>query len=197
MHGSWGNMISADEAFSRMGADVMRWQYCMQPPNQDLLFGFGPGQEVQRKLLTLWNSATFLVQYGTIADFSPDYATLGRGPGGDLSSLDRWLVQRTNRLVVDAAKAYDDFLTVNVLRAFEEYVDDLSNWYIRRSRRRFWNGDADALAVLWSSLVQSLRVVAPVMPFLAEHLWQSLVVSTCPEAPDSIFLAATGGTRLC
>ena len=60
MHGSWGNVISADEAFARMGADVMRWQYCQQPPNQNLLFGFGPGKEIQRKLLTLWNSVSFL-----------------------------------------------------------------------------------------------------------------------------------------
>jgi isoleucyl-tRNA synthetase len=189
MHGSWGNMISAEEAFERMGADVMRWQYSAQPPNQNLLFGFGPGQEIQRKLLTLWNSASFFVQYATIAGFEPTYADLDGGPDGDLGFLDRWLVERTRQLVREATEAYDAFLSVNVLRAFEDYVDDLSNWYVRRSRRRFWNGDGAALRTLWSALVDALRVVAPVMPFLTEHLWDHLVATPLPDAPRSIFLA--------
>jgi isoleucyl-tRNA synthetase len=200
MHGSWGNMISAEDAFERMGADVMRWQYCQQPPNQNLLFGFGPGQEVRRKLLTLWNSVTFFVQYANIAGFTPSYTDLApaaappaggeaNGDGDAAGSLDRWLVHRTRRLVAEATEGYDRYLTVEVLRSFERYVDDLSNWYIRRSRRRFWDGDEAALHTLWAALVQSLRVIAPTMPFLAEHLWQTLVVDVCPDAPDSIFLA--------
>ena len=72
--GSWGNMIDAPEAFARMGADVMRWQYSAQPPTQNLLFGFGPGVEIQRKLLTLWNSVSFFIQYANIADFTPERA---------------------------------------------------------------------------------------------------------------------------
>jgi isoleucyl-tRNA synthetase len=189
MHGSWGNMISAEEAFERMGADVMRWQYSAQPPNQNLLFGFGPGQEIQRKLLTLWNSASFFVQYATIAGFEPTYADLEGGPDGDLEFLDRWIVERTRQLVRDTTDSYDAFLSVHVLRAFEEYVDDLSNWYVRRSRRRFWNGEVAALRTLWSALVDALRVVAPVMPFLTEHLWDHLVATPLPDAPRSIFLA--------
>jgi isoleucyl-tRNA synthetase len=208
MHGSWGNTINAEDAFSRMGADVMRWQYCAQPPSQNLLFGFGPGKDIQRKLLTLWNSAAFLVQYANTADFSPDLADLtdltdlaGAGAGldgaadADLQQLDRWLLARTGKLVADATAAYDGFLSVNVLRAFEQYVDDLSNWYVRRSRRRFWNGDRAALRTLWVALVQSLRVVSPVMPFLAEHLWQVLVAEVCPTAPRSVFLAGWPGTE--
>ena len=76
MHSSWGNTIDAPDAFARMGADVMRWQFCAQPPDRNLLFGFGPAHEIQRKLLTLWNSVTFLVQYGNIAPFQPRYADL-------------------------------------------------------------------------------------------------------------------------
>ena len=188
MHGSWGNMIQAEDAFARMGADVMRWQYCAQPPSQNLLFGFGPGQEIQRKLLTLWNSASFFVQYANIAGFRPDLADLD-GPQGDLTPLDRWLVARTRQLVAEVTDAYESYLTVNVLRAFEAFVDDLSNWYVRRSRRRFWNGDEVALRTLWSALVDALRVAAPVMPFLTEHLWQRLVRGAAPGAPTSIFLA--------
>ena len=72
MHGSWGNMIDAEDAFARMGADVMRWQYCAQPPDRNLLFGFGPAHEIKRKLLTFWNSVALLVLYGNIAEFEPD-----------------------------------------------------------------------------------------------------------------------------
>ena len=188
MHGSWGNMIDAQDAFARMGADVMRWQYCAQPPDRNLLFGFGPAHEIQRKLLTLWNSVGFLVQYGSIEAFVPRLADL-EAPEGLAEPLDAWLVERTRQLVEEATGAYERWLTVDVIRAFESFVDDLSNWYIRCSRRRFWDGDEEALRVLWHALVQALRVVAPVLPFLAEHLWQVLVREPCEGAPDSVFLA--------
>jgi isoleucyl-tRNA synthetase len=194
MHGSWGNAISAEEAFARMGADVMRWQYSAQPPNQNLLFGFGPGKEIQRKLLTLWNSVSFLAQYANTSDFAPSVADLNAtasagDPWPGMQPLDRWLLARTARLIEDATRGYEQYLTVNVLRAFESYLDDLSNWYIRRSRRRFWNSDEAALHTLWTGLVQSIRVISPILPFLAEHMWQSLVGAVCPDAPESIFLA--------
>jgi isoleucyl-tRNA synthetase len=185
MHGSWGNLIEAEEAFERMGADVMRWLYCQQPPTQNIRFGFGPAEEVKRRLLTLWNSVKFLVDYGNIEGFRPRLEDLDGGPDAELQSLDRWLVARTAQLVADATRAYESFLTVEVVRSFEEFVDDLSNWYIRRSRRRFWDGDEVALRTLWHALVQSVRVIAPVMPFLAEHLWRNLV----PDGAESAFLA--------
>jgi len=103
--------------------------------------------------------------------------------------LDRWLLARTAELIEDATGGYEQYLTVHVIRAFEAYLDDLSNWYIRRSRRRFWNADEAALRTLWACLVQSVRVIAPIAPFLAEHIWQSLVVAVCPDAPESVFLA--------
>jgi isoleucyl-tRNA synthetase len=193
MHGSWGNAIEADEAFAKMSADVMRWQYCQQPPNQNLLFGFGPGKEIQRKLLTLWNSVSFYGSYAGTAGFTPELgdleAVVQAGPAPGLTLLDRWLLARTARLVADATSGYEQYLTGSVVRAFESYLDDLSNWYIRRSRRRFWNSDAAALRTLWTGLVQAIRVIAPIMPFLAEHLWQALVVAPCPDASESVFLA--------
>jgi isoleucyl-tRNA synthetase len=174
MHGSWGNMIDAEDAFARMGADVMRWQYCAQPPNQNLLFGFGPAHEIKRKLLTFWNSVAVLVLYGNIAGFEPDPVELDSGPRVE-RPLDRWMVARTHELVRQAESAFEATLTVNVIRAFEAFVEDLSNWYIRRSRRRIWNEDEAALRTLWYALAQSLRVISPVMPFLADHLWWNLV----------------------
>jgi isoleucyl-tRNA synthetase len=188
MHGSRGNMIEAGEAFERMGADVMRWQYCAQPPDRDLLFGFGPAEEIKRKLLTLWNSATFFVLYANVEGFRPSWAALE--PAGDLEPLDRWLVERTRAFVADATEGYESWLTVTVMRDFEAYLDDLSNWYIRRSRRRFWKGGDDAaLRTLWYALVQTLRVLAPILPFLTDHLWQTLVAGACADGPESVHLA--------
>jgi isoleucyl-tRNA synthetase len=190
MHGSWGNLIPAEEAFERMGADVMRWQYCRQPPDRNLLFGYGPAHQIKRKLLTLWNSASFLVTYAAIENFRPHLGDLDMGPpADDLRPLDRWLLARVQDFILEATAAYEQFMTVNVIRAFEDFVDDLSNWYIRRNRSRFWQGDAAAFRTLWYALVQPLRVIAPVMPFLTEHLWQNLVAETEADAPESVFLA--------
>jgi isoleucyl-tRNA synthetase len=183
MHGSWGNTITATDAFERMGADVMRWQFAAQPSDRDLLFGFGPAAEVKRRLLTFWNSVKFFVDYANIAGFTPSWESLR--PEGDLTALDRWLVERTHAFVADATTGYETWRTEDVVRAFEAYLDDLSNWYIRRSRRRFWDGEEAALRVLWFALVQALRVLAPIVPFLTEHLWRNLV----PDGPDSVHLA--------
>jgi isoleucyl-tRNA synthetase len=194
MHRSWGNAIEVNEAIDRMGADVMRWQYCSQPPNQNLLFGFGPAHEIRRELLTLWHSAKFLVDYANVEGWRPTWKDLATGPAGELQPLDHWLVARTNALVEEATAAYESWLTVGVVRAFDAFVDDVSNWYIRRSRRRFYGraggyeGDPTAFGVLWYALVQGLRVISPVMPFLAEHLWRELT-APCEEAPESVFLA--------
>jgi isoleucyl-tRNA synthetase len=192
MHRSWGNAIEVNEALERMGADVMRWQYCSQPPSQNLLFGYGPAREIERKLLTLWNSCKFFIDYANIEagkqGWAPDWSSLVEGPGGDLQPLDRWLVERTRALVAEATAGYESWLTVDVVRAYESFVDDVSNWYIRRSRRRFWDGDPVALATLWYALVQGLRVVSPLMPFLTDHLWRVLT-GPCQGAPSSVHLA--------
>jgi isoleucyl-tRNA synthetase len=184
MHASWGNTIDAEDAFARMGADVMRWQYCAQPPDRDLWFGFGPAHEIKRRLLTLWNSIGFLVQYANVSGWEPEPADLEAGPAAD-HPLDRWLVARTHEFVHEATAAYEATLTVDVIRAFEAFVEDLSNWYIRRSRPRFWRDDTQAFRTLWYALVQSLRVVSPVMPFLADHVWANLARGR----ESSVFLA--------
>ena len=204
MHGSWGNLISADEAFERMGADVMRWLYCQQPPTQNIRFGYGPADEVKRRLLTLWNSARFFVDYAAIEGFEPRYEDLTDGRHRRRARpLDAWLLARTNQLIADAEAAYEAYLTVDVIDAFEAFLEDLSNWYIRRSRRRFYSFDEAAFRTLWTALVQALRVIAPVLPFLSERLWQTLVTGACPDAPASVHLAgwptraSARGTRSC
>jgi isoleucyl-tRNA synthetase len=179
MHKSTGNAIEANEAIERMGADVMRWMYCEQVPSQNLNFGYGPAHEIKRRLLTLWNSVRFFVDYANVQrDWAPDDAQ-------ELEPLDRWLLSRAEQLVAEATDAYERYWTPDAVASFEAFVDDLSNWYIRRSRRRFWNGDPAALQTLWKALVRAVVVIAPVMPFLAEHLWRVLRSDT---APESVFL---------
>ena len=180
MHGSRGNTIEAQEALSRMGADVMRWMYCEQAPTQGVKFGYTPAGEIKRRLLTLWNSVKFFVDYANVASFEPQ-------PGSTESShaLDRWLYARTDQMVAEMQSAYERFWTPDATRSFTAFVDDLSNWYIRRSRRRFWDEDAEALQALWNALSRSVQVIAPVMPFLADHFWRTL---RGDEQADSVFL---------
>jgi isoleucyl-tRNA synthetase len=185
MHKSTGNAIEANEAIERMGADVMRFIYSEQVPSQNVNFGYGPANEVKRRLLTFWNSVAFLVTYANIEGFRPMW---GERPQGE-RPLDRWLLARTDQLVAEVTTEFDRFWTPGVVRAWESFVDDLSNWYIRRSRRRFYGDDQAAFSTLWWALVQSTRVIAPVMPFLAEYVWQRLVAQPCEDAPASVFLA--------
>ncbi len=181
MHRSWGNAISADDALDRMGADVMRWMYCEQNPSQNIRFGYGPANEVKRRLLTLWNSVKFFVDYANIVE---DFGT--GGEARSLQPLDRWLLSRTEELRASVEAGYERFRTPAVVDEFHSFVEDLSNWYIRRSRRRFWNGDQAALQTLWQALVVAVQVIAPVMPFLADYLWRVLRTE---DAPESVFLA--------
>jgi isoleucyl-tRNA synthetase len=177
MHKSWGNAIELNEALDRMGADVMRWLYCEQNPAQELRFGYSLADDVKRRLLTFWNSVSFFATYANIAGFDPSM------PAAELRPLDRWLASRTSAFVTEATEHYERYWTPGVIATFERFVDDLSNWYIRRTRRRFWDGDQAALRALWEALGAALQVIAPVMPFLAEYLWRNLV-----SADRSLFL---------
>jgi isoleucyl-tRNA synthetase len=197
MHKSWGNAIWFDDAVERMGADPLRWLYAGQTPSQNLNFGYGPAGEVKRRLLTLWNSYSFLVRYAEIDGFRPTYGDLEAGPP-TATALDRWLVARAQGLLAEVREALDAWWTPSYTRAVESFVDDLSNWYIRRTRARFWKAANDedkdaAFRSLWYALVQTARVIAPAMPFLAEELWQNLVRGVCPDAPPSVHLAGFPG----
>jgi isoleucyl-tRNA synthetase len=184
MHKSWGNAIELNDALDRMGADVMRWLYCSQPASQPLRFGYGMAEEAKRRFLTFWNSVKFFMDYANIAGFRPDWESLE--PAALETALDRWLLERTRGFVADATAGYESWDTVGVMREFESYLDDLSNWYIRRSRRRFWEGDDEApLRTLWYALVQTLRVLAPILPFVTDRLWRTLVL----DGPESVHLA--------
>jgi isoleucyl-tRNA synthetase len=195
MHKSWGNAIWFEDAIEDMGADVMRWMYAGQQPAQNLNFGYGPAGDVKGRLLTLWNTYSFFVLYANIEGFTPRYELLAAGPDlGSARPLDRWLAARTQWLVGECREALDTWDSPRLVRAFETFMNDLSKWYVRLSRARFWRSDdpADARAAfeaLWYALVQALRCVAPVMPFLTDEMWQNLVRGVCDGAPQGIHLA--------
>ncbi len=191
MHKSWGNAIAVDEAVDRMGADVMRWMFVRQNPAQNLLFGYTGAREVERKLLTLWNVYSFFVTYANIDGFNPK---TGR-PGTACSLLDRWVLSRLNSLVRHVTERLDDFDPAAVPQAAEEFIDDLSVWYVRRSRRRFWKSASDedkaaAYHTLYTCLVTTIKLLAPVMPFLTEEMYANLVRSVDKDAPESVHLTA-------
>ena len=190
MHGSWGNLIPAEDAFSRMGADVMRWQFCTQPPDRNLLFGYGPAHEIKRRLLTLWNSVRFLCDYGNIEGFEPRYADSrrARGRGADAA---RPVAPRAHRR---ARRRDDRGVRGAALPTASSRGSRRSSTISRTGTSAARAGGSTStttrrFATLWTAIVQSLRVIAPIMPFLSEHLWQVLVAERCSDAPESVHLA--------
>jgi isoleucyl-tRNA synthetase len=187
MHKSSGNAIDFNDAAERAGADVMRWIFMRQNPAANVNFGWKTTDETKRRLLQLWNSYKFFVLYAAAEEWRPN--AVAPAPA-ERSELDRWLLSRLNTLVLTVRDRLDDFDAASASRAIENFFDELSNWYIRRSRTRFWapGGTADpaAMAALHEALVTLTEVMAPFTPFLAEEFFQNLVRSADPEAPASV-----------
>lgn len=191
MHKSKGNAIEFNEAADRAGVDVMRWLYCAQNPAQNLNFGYGILDDVRRRvIIPLWNVHAFFVTYANLERF--DIRELLRTPP-HLGTLDRWLLSRLARLVGSVRERMDAYDPQGATRPIEAFVDELSNWYVRRSRRRFWKSeDDDDKRAAYYTLYRALRaftlVVAPFLPFLAERLYQDLVRVVEPRSPASVHL---------
>ncbi|MCS7060399.1 MAG: class I tRNA ligase family protein [Anaerolineae bacterium] len=182
MHKSSGNMIEFNEAADRAGADVMRWLYCRQAYDDNLLFGWEALDEVRRTVfIPLWNVYAFFVNYANIDGWTPDRMT--EAADVSYSALDRWILARLNQVIGQTRAALDDYNARTATLAIEKFVDDLSNWYVRRSRRRFWRNETDAAgradkqaayATLYHVLTTLCRLMAPFIPFFSEALWQNL-----------------------
>jgi isoleucyl-tRNA synthetase len=190
MHKSWGNAIDFDEAAERMGVDVMRWMFAKARPEENILFGWHAADEARRELLVLWNVYAFFVTYARLAGWTPVAAAAD--PTGK-GVLDRWILSRAAWLADEVGARLSDVDALGASRALSTFIDDLSTWFLRRSRDRMRPGadprDRDAaFATLHTALVGLSRTMAPILPFLSETLYQNLVVSVQPEAPDSVHL---------
>jgi len=198
MHKSWGNSIEFNEAADSpdFGADVMRWMFFKQRYEADILFGKEHAKETRRSFfLPLWNVYSFFVTYANLDHWSPDTATLdtGRATKEEVSGneLDRWILARLNEVLGEVTTALDDYLAYRAAKPIEEFVDDLSNWFVRRSRRRFWKSETDsdkqsAYSTLYAVLVTLSKLLAPIVPFTAEAMYQNLVRSFEASAPLSV-----------
>jgi isoleucyl-tRNA synthetase len=189
MHKSLGNAIDFNEAAERSGADVMRWIFVQQnPAAPGLNFGWKGAEDAKRRLLQLWNSYYFFVLYARPEGWVPGRADTP--PAAERPLLDRWLLAELQALIARVRERLEDYDAMAAARAIETFFDDLSNWYIRRSRDRFWapgsHPDPAALATLHEALVTLAKLLAPMLPFLAEELYQNLVRSVDASAPESV-----------
>ncbi|MFO7583342.1 MAG: isoleucine--tRNA ligase [Anaerolineales bacterium] len=190
MSKSRGNIINPWDVLTVNGADAFRWYlYTATPPGNERRFSVDLVSEVLRNFtLTLWNVYSFFVTYANLDKWQP-----GQTDNLSYSKLDKWLLSELNVLVRDVTDALETYDVTGATRPVEKFVEVLSTWYLRRSRRRFWKSESDsdkqaAYATLHTALVTLGKLLAPTMPFLAEELYQNLVRSHGPDVPESVHL---------
>ena len=190
MSKSLGNVLDPFELLDRYGADPLRW-FMLATGSPWVSRRLSPGDRGRHPVvfLTLWNTYSFFCLYARLEGFDPTKpAVWAAAP----HPLDRWVLAELADTVEQVTRHLDDYDATGAARRLAAFVDDLSNWYVRLSRRRFWRGtgdDADAaFGTLWTCLRTVALLLAPYAPFTAEELWQGLVVSVDPEQPDSVHL---------
>lgn len=192
MHKSWGNAIEFNEAANVMGADVMRWLYLHHRPEQNMLFGYKLGDETRRRfLIPLWNVYSFFVTYANLDDWQPGQAASPTSSSTANAQMDAWISARLHETVVAVTASLAAFDSLQATLVIEAFLDDLSNWYVRRGRRRFWKSERDAdklaaLETLYEVLVTLTKLLAPFVPFTTEAMYQNLVRSVDTDAPVSV-----------
>ena len=192
MSKSKGNAVDPFDALARHGADAIRWYFYVNSapwlPNR---FHDGAVAEGQRKFMgTLWNTYAFFVLYANIDQFDATKYTLDYDK---LSVMDKWLISKLNTLVKTVDNNLSDYKITESARVIQDFTDELSNWYVRRSRERFWGKEMtqdkiNAYMTLYTALVTLAKVVAPMIPFMAEEIYRNLVCSIDKDAPISIHL---------
>ena len=184
-------MIKFDEAAEKIGADTVRYLYASAPNTNDVRFGYNLGDEARRKMLGFWNIYTFFDTYAQLdkpnfADYKVDFSKL--------TPMDKWLVVRTNEFLKKATAYMDDYKSSAMIKDFEIFVDDISNWYIRTNRRRFWKTEdqADKMVAYWTlfnALKVCVQTIAPITPFMTEYIWQNLIKKCDPTVAESVHLS--------
>ena len=189
MHKSKGNAIWFEDAADEMGVDSMRWLYSRQNPANNLNFGFNVANEVKRRfLIPLWNVYSFFVTYANIDDFVPSQENRKY-----TNYLDRWIISELNELVEFVTNNLDNYDSAAASYKVEEFIELLSNWYVRRNRRRFWKSENDAdkqfaYQALYECLYTLCHLLAPFMPFITDKIYQNLVRTHDNKSPKSVHL---------
>jgi isoleucyl-tRNA synthetase len=194
MSKSKGNIVDPWKVLDAYGADAFRWYlYTAAPPGESRRFSVDlVGQVVGKFYNTLWNTYSFFINYANIDGWTPDQ----KAPAiKDRDWLDRWVLAALHKLVKDVTVAYEEYNVTDATRPIEAFVEILSNWYVRRSRRRFWKSESDtdkasAYATLYECLVTISQLIAPAMPFVSDAMYRNLVVEMDSKAPDSVHLSS-------
>jgi isoleucyl-tRNA synthetase len=194
MSKSKGNIVDPWMVLEAYGADAFRWYlYTAAPPGESRRFSVDlVGQVVGKFYNTLWNTYSFFVTYANLDGWTPSQPA----PAVEQRDwLDRWVLAALHKLVQDVTHAYENYDVTDATRPIEAFVETLSNWYVRRSRRRFWKSDSDtdkasAYATLYECLVTVAKLVAPAMPFLSDAMYRNLVHEMDSKTPDSVHLSS-------
>ena len=190
--------IEFNEAADRASSDVMRWLFMRQNPTQNLAFGYGTLDQLTRKVfMTLWNTYLFFCNYARLDHFDPNVETI---PVEERPEIDRWILSDLQLLVRKANESFPKYSVAGFIRQAEDFIEQLSNWYVRRNRQRFWDprgkdetterSKLAAYQTLNEVLVTLTKLLAPVIPFLTERMYQNLVVNGKGEGPESVHLTA-------
>ena len=216
MHKSKGNAIWFEDAADKMGVDVMRWMYLRHTPANNLNFGYSPGDEVRRQFhIPIWNVYSFFVNYANIDGWQPVTVDGGYAEVAEFTELDRWIRSELHQTIRDVTTALDTWRPETAATVLERFVDALSNWYVRRSRRRFWRGQQEqpgqpaaatetsvvdrfltlysadkcaAYQTLYECLTTLVKLLAPFTPFISEAIYRNLVAERVSDAPASVHL---------
>ena len=188
MHKSSGNAIWFDDAAEKIGVDTMRWMFADHNPFTNLNFGYGPAKEIRKHLLTMWNTYAFWTNYAILDEINPTELSAKKE---DMAEIDRWVLAKLQELIRVSRQSYEEYNVMTFVKKAEAFIDDLSNWYVRRNRRRFWKSERDtdkqvAYFTLHKVLVTLIKLLAPVIPFITEEMYQNLVVASDPNAPESV-----------
>lgn len=193
MSKSKGNVVNPWDVIDQYGSDMFRWyMFTAGPPGESRRFSIDLVGEAFRKFwLTLWNTYRFFIDYANLDGFKPAEHDI---PVAERPLLDRWVLAELNSLVEGVTNSLETYDVTGATRPIEAFMDDLSNWYVRRSRRRFWKSESDtdkvaAYLTLYECLVTLSKLLAPSMPFMAEELYRNLVGSIDPDAAESVHLA--------
>ena len=186
------NNISFNDLVDKTGADVIRYLFASNNMLNDTRFGFSITDEIKRKLLGLWNAYVFFNTYALIDKPKLDGFKINFE---SFDTTDKWLWEQCNKFVENSTVNYDNNNYFLVVRDFENLIDNLTNWYIRVNRRRFWKSDDEedklnAYFSLYNALKTICRVMSPILPFMTEHIWQNMVREVEKSEKESIFLSS-------